>query len=105
MAYQIQGSVIINDDRELVNVGASTISTLSVTSATTTEDLVVNGTVSGTAGILTTGSLEGGDISIGGSITVNGDSYFDSNAISMAKSTVLLTSLLIHPLSVMLLVL
>ena len=81
MAYQIQGSVIINDDRELVNVGASTISVLSVTSATTTEDLVVNGTVSGTAGILTTGSLEGGDISIGGSITVNGDSYFDQNAI------------------------
>jgi hypothetical protein len=81
MAYQIQGSVIINDDRELVNVGASTISTLSVTSATTTEDLVVNGTVSGTAGILTTGSLENGDISIGGSITVDGDSYFSSNAI------------------------
>ena len=56
MAYQIQGSVIINDDRELVNVGASTISTLSVTSATTTEDLTVNGTVNGTAGILTSGA-------------------------------------------------
>lgn len=80
MAYQIQGSVIINDNRELVNVGASTISTLSVTSATTTEDLVVNGSVSGTAGILTSGVL-GGDISIGGSITVGDNVNVDGDIL------------------------
>ena len=80
MAYQIQGSVIINDDRELVNVGASTISTLSVTSATTTEDLTVNGTVNGTAGILTSGVLDG-DISIGGSITVSDNVNVDGDIL------------------------
>lgn len=94
MAYQIQGSVIINDSRELVNVGASTISTLSVTSATTTEDLVVNGTVGGTAGILTTGAL-GGPIAIGDSLTA--DSAYITNDVQLGGAVNGPANLIIDP--------